>query len=261
MELSRYNKLKDDLCELYTKIAFGHHTCWIAPKSMMATDELRNREEFSFEGTSGDVDYFDEPQKRILTIPMMMRYMVNFTELTELRFVNSNSTTVSIYEDIQKYLAGWCEMMREAPEIKTPGLPELKQLENLAYLLFSDYQKIKPFVKELEDREAYEKGFGSKISSGGINGVDDIFGLGNYIALVGINSMTNQQAIYRTDKDEFVSHLDALKSMYSDANDSIDHTRIQIENLNTVHKEDSLLSAATSTEEASPLASWYNNKE
>lgn len=261
MELSRYNKLKDDLCDLYTKIAFGHHTCWIAPKSMMSTEELRDREEFSFEGTSNDLDYYDEPQKRILTVPMMMRYMVNFTDLTELRFANSNTTTVSIYEDIQKYLAGWCEMMREAPEIATPGLPELKQLENLAYLLFSDYQKIKPFVKEMEDKKTYEKGFGSKISSGEVNGRDDVFGLGNYIALVGINSMTNQQALYRTDKDEFVSHLDELKSMFTGGNDVIDQTRLQIENLNAVHKEDSLLSAATSTEQESPLASWYNNKE
>lgn len=142
----RYISIRERLIALFNVLNNRHFSIWIAPKSMMSMEEIRNREEYSAADTIQDKHYFDEPQLRSMKVSQILSYLDNFTSNQEIGFKNPNSTVVEIYESIQEYLSLWCELMLHAPEHQSPPMKELRQLEKLAYIIFPMYKAIKPFV-------------------------------------------------------------------------------------------------------------------
>jgi hypothetical protein len=150
----RYGAVRTRLIELYSILNHRVYGVWVAPKSLMTIDDLRGRYHNNQAGFANDHNYYDEPQMRQMKIPQMLGFLPNILSPDELGFQKANETVPNIYESIQEYLKLWCEMIRTVPEFKSPPREELRQLENLAYMLFPSYMKIKPFVTNQAIREA-----------------------------------------------------------------------------------------------------------
>ena len=120
-------------------------------------------------------------------------------------------------------------MIRTVPEFKSPPREELRQLENLAYMLFPSYMKIKPFVVNQAIRDA---------------GKDDRRQEGMGLASLGmLFTMTPMLNKGVGQEISFVSHLDELDSHENTAY-MVDHqapapgnffpTRVSVDSLSRV---------------------------
>lgn len=199
----RYGAVRNRLIELYGILNHNVFGVWVAPKSLMTLEDLRGRYHNNQAGFANDHNYYDEPQLRQMKIPQVLYFLPNITSPDELGFNKANETVPLIYESIQEYLSLWCEMIRTVPEFKSPPREELRQLENLAYMLFPLYERIKPFVVNQAIREA---------------GKDDRRQEGQGLASLGmLFTMTPMLNKGIGQEISFVSHLDELEGHENNA--------------------------------------------
>lgn len=189
---SRYNYVRERIFKLFNVLNNRLYPVWIAPKTTMSIDDLRNRYERREEGFANDATFYDDHQKRKMSIPALIDILPNVTSPGDIGFDNANKNVVEIYESIQEYIALWCEIHNNAPEFSTPPITELRYLETLAYFLFPGYKKIKPFVLEndIEKQIAQDRAV-------------------NKVGLMGLGMLFS----YSKQKQDisFISHLDALQ--------------------------------------------------
>lgn len=210
----RYGAIRERLIVLYNILNNRQFGVWIAPKSMMSMEEIRNREEYSAADTIQDKGYFDEPQLRTMKITQILGCIDNFTSNSEIGFKNPNSTVVEIYESIQEYLALWCELMLNAAEHQSPPMNELRQLEKLAYIIFPMYKSIKPFTVNREFRNLSKDD--TMLNKQGL------MGLGALFSMNPIGGNKNQEYSWVSHLDEFesrhmggpIASIDTLSTLY-----------------------------------------------
>lgn len=194
---ARYEVVRARLIELYNILSFQTYPVWIAPETLMTTEQLRGRYEQRNEGFANDVNYFTEPQLRELRIPKLMGMLENIDSHEKLGFSNANRVVVEIYESIQEYLSLWCEIIRTNCW-RYPPMEELRKLENIAYLIYPKYKVIKPFKVNQEIREKYRDD--AMHNAQGLMGMGALF-------------MMHRMGTGKGEEDySFVSHLDDLNS-------------------------------------------------
>lgn len=201
MSQSRYEFLRNRANELFNILNHRGYEVWIAPRTTMSIEQLRDRYELKREGFANDTDFFSTPQKRIMKVPQLIDILPNISSLSksEIGFGRPNYAVVEIYETIQEYIALWCEFLNNAPEFGSPPRSELRLLEGLAFYLFPLYKEIKPFrqkqdvIQQMRDERAVNK-----------------------VGLMGLSMLFNYSGV--DDDFSFVSHLDALegKNHHSD---------------------------------------------
>lgn len=204
----RYGAVRTRLIELHSTLNHNVFGIWVAPKSLMTIDDLRGRYHNNQAGFANDHNYYDEPQLRQMKVPQILAFLPNIINPNELGFNKANETIPTIYESIQEYLQLWCEMIRTVPEFKSPPREELRSLENLAYMLFPMYAKIKPFVINQAIRDA---GQTTKQQEG--------MGLASLGMLFTMTPMLNKGI---GQEISFISHLDELEGHENSAY-SIEH--------------------------------------
>lgn len=195
---SRYTAVRSRILELHNILEHRVFGVWVAPKTLMSTDQLRDRYEIKQEGYANDTGFYNDPQLRQMKIPQILAIMENMSpSMNDLGFNNANVTVTQIYESIQEYIGLWCEIIRNAPEFGSPPRGELKALENLAYMVFPMYKKIKPFQRNSEQRELFK-------------GDADL----NARGLAGLAALFSMQRMGTEGSYEisFISHLDDLDS-------------------------------------------------
>lgn len=191
MTLSRYREVREKLVKLYRILSYQTFPVYITPTALMSVEELRTRPVYSREGFANDVDYYSRHELRHMQIPNIIDIIPNLTSEGDIGFQNPNESVVMIYESIQEYIALWVEIMRDAPEFQHPPIDELRSLEDLAYLIYGGYEKIKPYLNRISDYRAYEEDKALKAR-----------GLGGLAALLRANPNNVSGEL------SFVSHLD-----------------------------------------------------
>lgn len=252
MELSRYTKLREELIEGYTKIRYRPYEVWIAPKSLMSLDEIRERSNFSFEGTEGDPDYFEREEKRTMTMLKMIQNLNNFESFNAINFQRPNTDIIDIYETIQRYILNWCTIIRQVPEYGKIHLTELKRLENLAYVLFDRYRVIKPFVVGYKQRQE-DKLLTTRSEA-------EREGMVGLALLLGRESLFNSQSRFRKDDDSFISHVDQLKTWLQGGVQEDFARPIPQKYVQQVEQEDSLANLNQNTPAPTGLMDWYKGR-
>ncbi len=252
MELSRYTKLREEMIDAYKKIKYQPYDVWIAPKSLMSVDEIRERSNFEFEGTGGDPDYYDREEKRSMTMWKMIQNLNNFQTFNDISFQRPNTDIIDIYETIQSYILNWCTIIRNVPEYGTIHLNELKQLENLAYVLFDRYRLIKPFVVGYKQRQQ------NKLNEGQSEEVKE--GLVGLALLLGRESLFNGQAKFRNDDDSFISHVDQLKVWLNGGVQQEFSPLVQQPYFKPIEVEDSIMNLNDNQSNPTGLLDWYKGR-
>jgi len=194
---ARYCVVRARLIELYNLLSFQAYPVWIAPETLMTTEQLRGRYEQVNEGFANDHNFFSEPQLRELKVPRIMDILEHIDSPDKLGFKNANKNVVEMYESIQEYLALWCEIIRTNCW-RYPPMEELKKLESVAYLLYPKYKLIKPFRVNQEVREKYR--------DDAMHNAQGLMGMG---ALFMMHRMGTGKG---EDDYSFISHLDDLNS-------------------------------------------------
>lgn len=163
LPLSRYNFIRERLLFLFNILNNRLYTVFVTPKMLMSIEELRDRPEYTQEGFVNDPGQYDEYQERLFKIPQIIDFLPNLVSEDELAFREPNHNIVEIYESIQEYLQLWCELYSKAPEFPLPPMDELRNLELMAYTIFTKYRSIKSFLNNrkftttLIDEKAAEK--------------------------------------------------------------------------------------------------------
>lgn len=193
MTQSRYMHLRERAFFLYNILNNRMYGVWVAPKTLMSLEEIRDRSITVNEGSIPDANYFNEYQIRKMTVPSIIDLLPNVMGPNDLGFHDAGVAVTEIYESVQEYIALWCEITTHAPEFKTPPLTELRYLETLAYHIFPLYKKIKPYKvdadieRQLRDDKA--------LNRRGLLGLGVLFGYNKNMGEI-----------------SFVSHLDALNA-------------------------------------------------
>lgn len=252
MELSRYTQLREELIEGYKKIRYQPYEVWIAPKSLMSVEEVRERSNFQFEGTEGDPGYYERVEKRPLTMWKIIQNLNNFESFNDISFQRPNTDIVDIYETIQTYILNWCTIVRHVPEYGRISLHELKTLENLAYVLFDRYRQIKPFVVGFKQRQE------DKINA--TRTTEEREGLLGLTMLLSRGAMFNAQAKYRTEDDSFVSHVDQLKAWLNGGLQYEEPKMVPQPHFKPVEVEDSLSNINNNQSTPTGLLDWYRGR-
>lgn len=170
---SRYEFVRNRLIELYNIVQHRTYKIWIAPEKLMSLDQLRSRPTYTQEGFANDGDFYSEKRMWTYRIPQMLNLLGNIQNVHDFDFDKPSKTIVEIYESIIEYVSLWCEIYKNAPEFKTPPYQELRRLENFAYILFSEYKRIKPFVKREGNKKLYQND--STLESKGLAGLHALF--------------------------------------------------------------------------------------
>lgn len=201
MNFSRYQYTRQRLVDLYNILNNRVYQVWIAPEKLMTLDELRHRPTYHQEGFANDTNYYSEKQKRSYKLPRIIDLMPNLESYKDITFEKPQKNVVEIYEGIQEWIGLWCDIMRYIPDFQHPTISELRTIENLAYLLYPEYKRMKPYlIKQANSKAAIEAQM-----------VNDK-GLATLASLFGMNSVMG--GIQRNDGISWYSHLDAL---YPDA--------------------------------------------
>lgn len=240
----RYNTVRERLITLHRCLSHNVYEVWIAPKSMMSIDEVRNREVSVMEDTIPDVDFFNTPQLRQLKATHLLDYLENFTSTNEIGFQNSHRDVIPLYENIQEYISLWCEIILNAPEFGSPPKTELRKLENLAYILFPTYKEVKPYVQNQEhrDRGKLDKELGEQ----------GLLGLGALFSMNAFNTKGNNNI-------SFISHLNDLEATAVSPDTFEQPITINMDSYQSTFVEqparpvDSISSAPS---QSTPLADW-----
>lgn len=195
---SRYTAVRARILELHNTLEHRVFQVWVAPKTLMTTEQLRGRYEVKQEGYANDTNFYGDPQLRQMKIPQILAIMENMSpSMKDLGFQNANVAVTTIYESIQEYIGLWCELIRNAPEFGSPPRAELKALENLAYMVFPMYKRIKPFQRNAEQRELFKGD--ADLNSRGLAGLAALFSM----------QRMGTEGSYEI---SFISHLDDLDS-------------------------------------------------
>jgi len=197
MPLERYGEVRARLIELYDICFLKLFDVWIAPEKLMSLDQIRSRPSYHKEGYSNDTDFYTTRQKRRYKIPQIFDLLTNIESVHDFNFEKPTKTIVEVYDAIQEFIGLWCEIARNAPECKRPEFSELRKLENLAFILFTEYKRIKPF----KNRESNKKMLEQETE---LNGK----GLAGFAALFLGDSVINT---HRIGDLSFFSHLDAFE--------------------------------------------------
>lgn len=198
MSHSRYTQVRERILELYQIIAFRAYPVWIAPRSMMSLDDLRNRHEYTQDGFANDSDFYNTQQLRSMKIPQIVDLLEHITSPNELGFNNANKVVVEIYESIQEYIRLWCEIMMSNLGFSSPPRKELRALESLAYLIFPTYKAVKHFTVNQRKREQFRN-----------DSALEKRGLAGFAVLFAMNSLGVKD---NPDEYSFVSYLDNMDS-------------------------------------------------
>lgn len=197
MPLERYGEVRARLIELHDTCFLKLFDVWIAPEKLLSLDQIRSRPLYHKEGYANDEDYYTTRQKRRYKIPQIFDLLTNIESVHDFGFDKPTKTIVEVYDTIQEYIGLWCEIARNAPECKRPEFSELRKLENLAFILFTEYKRIKPF----KTREINSKRLEQETE---LNGK----GLAGFAALFLGDSAINR---HRIGDLSFFSHLDAFE--------------------------------------------------
>jgi len=194
MLVGRYNVVRERLIQLYQILEFQSFQVWVAPEFLMTTEELRTRETHWKEGFANDSTFYETPTLRSMKVTQMLRILPNLRSYRDLGFKNPNKNIVLLYESLQEYLSLWVETILEQRWLY-PSLTELNALQNLAYLIFTPYKQIKPYLRdqELNERFKNDQALNAK-------------GLAGFAALFGMYSIGTQGSA----EISFVSHLEQL---------------------------------------------------
>lgn len=199
---SRYEFIRDRLITLYDLVQHRTFRIWIAPEKLMSLDQLRSRPTYTQEGFANDTDFYTEKQMRLYRIPQILDLLGNIQTVHDFGFEKPSKTIVEIYEGLTEYIALWCELIKNT-DFKSPTFQELRELENFTYLLFSEYKRIKPFVKREADRKTYAHD--EQLEGKGLAGFRALFGSSSLLGKGG------------TDEISFYSHLDEINPQYGPA--------------------------------------------
>lgn len=191
INFSRYVAIRERLIFLFNIINNREYKIWVAPKTLMSIEELRDRPYVTFQGSLGDPNYYNEPQLIKFTIPKLISIIPNAPSVDSFGFSNPNHTIIEIYESIQEYISLWCEIMVNTNEFKTPPRQELRQLETVAWFIYKLYAKIKPFKLNNDIRLEVETDM--QLNQRGLAGLGVLFG-----------------SSARKDDLSFISHLDNM---------------------------------------------------
>lgn len=197
MPLERYGEVRARLIELYDICMLRLYNVWVAPEKLLSLDQVRSRPSYHKEGFSNDDDFYTTQQKRRYTIPQICDLLTNIESVHDFGFERPGKTIVEIYDSIQEFIGLWCEIARNAPECKRPEFSELRKLENLAFILFQEYRRIKPFKSREHNSKRLEQ-------EAELNGR----GLAGFAALFLGDSVMNTP---RNGELSFFSHLDAFE--------------------------------------------------
>lgn len=170
---SRYEWVRERLIELYNVVQHRSYNIWIAPEKLLSLEQLRSRPTYTQEGFANDSDFYSEKQMRSYRIPQMLNLLGNIQSVHDFGFDKPTKSIVEIYESIIEYISLWCEIYKNAQEFKTPPFQELRELENFAYILFSEYKRIKPFVKRESNKQMYASD--ATLESKGLAGLHALF--------------------------------------------------------------------------------------
>ena len=193
---SRYNFIRERLIQLYDIVQHRTYRIWIAPEKLMSLDQLRSRPTYKQEGFVNDSDFYSEKQMRIYRIPQMLDLLVNIQSVHDFGFEKPTRSITEIYEAIMEYNCLWVEIFKNAPGFKTPPLAELRELENFAYILFSEYKRIKPFIKRESQKAQYE--YDTVLQGKGLAGFGALFGSPSLLGKIEPSELS------------FYSHLDEI---------------------------------------------------
>lgn len=196
----RYQVVRSRIIELFNILNNRSYGVWITPESMMTLDQVRERVNYTSDELIGDRDYYSTHQLRKMRITQIVDYLPTLRSFMDLGFQDPNKAIVEIYESTQEYISLWCEVMREAPGLRSPPMDELRTLEGLAMFVFPHYKKIKPYRKSLEARRFREDG---ELEDQGLLG---------FAALFSFYSIGTTKG---TDELSFISHLDSYESRYN----------------------------------------------
>jgi len=197
MPLERYGEVRARLIELYDICFLKLFDVWIAPEKLLSLDQIRSRPTYHKEGFVNDTDYYTTRQKRRYKIPQIFDLLTNIESVHDFGFEKPTKTIVEVYDAIQEFIGLWCEIARNAPECKRPEFSELRKLENLAFILFTEYKRIKPFkTREINNKRLEQE---TELNGKGLAGFAALF-LGDSA----INS-------HRITDLSFFSHLDAFE--------------------------------------------------
>lgn len=213
MPFTRYSYVRERLIFLFNILNNRVYPVWIAPRTMMSLDQLRDREEYRQDGFANDTEFYNTQQLRQMRVPQVLDILENVTSTTDLGFGNANKSVVEIYESIQEYIRLWCEIINTNVGFSTPPREELRLLESLAYLIFPTYKAIKPFITYQNNHERFKgdndlnkkglAGFAMLFSTPGIQGpkdqmdysfvsyldeLDGGMGSGNFVPMESINT-------------------------------------------------------------------------
>lgn len=198
MSFDRYDLVRDRLLYLFNILNNRTYGVWITPNNMMSIDEIRNREITVFEDSGVDEDFYSTTQLRQFKIRQLLPFLPNFNGHEEIGFNNPASTVVEIYESIQEYICLWTEVMRNAPEFSNPPISELRNLENLAYLIFPIYKQVKPMRDRLKNEEVAEAD--KLLNREGLAGLSVLFSSNSALGMV------------KQEELSFISYLDRYEN-------------------------------------------------
>ena len=193
----RYRMVRNRIFTLFNILNNRVYGFWIAPESTMSLDQIRERSQYSAEEVIPDTHYYSTPQLRRMRLPQVMEHLSVMRSHRDLGFAEANTSVVEIYESIQEYLSLWCEIMREAPELRNPPMDELRLLEGMAMFVFPHYKRIKPYRRNLESRRFREDG---ELEAKGLTGLAALFQFYSLGATKGTTEIS------------FISHLDNYES-------------------------------------------------
>lgn len=193
MTQSRYMFIRERAFYLYNILNNRLYGIWVAPKTLMSIDEVRNRSVSVNEGSVPDYNYFNEYQLRRMSIPSIIDILPNVMHQDDIGFERAGDTVIEIYESIQEYISLWCEIINNAPEFNTPPITELRYLEAMAYHVFPLYKKIKPYKIDNELQAQIRED--EALNRRGLLGLGILFGFNKKIGEI-----------------SFVSHLDELEA-------------------------------------------------
>ena len=212
---TRYTTVREKILTLFNILNNRQFPVWIAPKTLMSTEQLRERYELSQPGFANDHGYYGDPQLRKMKIPQLLDIMDNVTSHEDLGFNKAVDVVTEIYESIQEYIALWCELMRAQAVRDYPPREELRKLESLAFLIFPLYKRIKPFKVNEAIRQAGKQD--SKLMGQGLATMGMLF----QIARMGSGPGETEIS--------FISHIDTLEA--AEINDyNIEHGPVNMGN-------------------------------
>jgi hypothetical protein len=194
---TRYSFVRERIIELFNILNNRVYGIWISPESTMNLDEVRDRSQYQASEVIPDANYYTTPQLRRMRIPQILNYLSLMRSYRDLGFQDANGSVVEIYESIQEYVSLWCEVMREAPEIRNPPMGELRLLEGMAMFIFPYYKRIKPYRRNLDSRRFREDG---ELEAKGLTG---------FAALFSFYSLGTEKGDAEI---SFISHLDKYES-------------------------------------------------